>query len=69
MPLVLIIHDESTFNAKSGERSVWVKKDRPPVWQKGPGKGIMVSGFLTLGGRLQVLEHIADDMLCNRAPH
>ena len=25
----------------------------------------MVSGFLTPGGRLQVPEHITDDMLCN----
>ena len=34
---------------------------------KGQGKGIVVSGFLTPGGRLQVPEHITNDMLYNSA--
>ena len=42
-----------------------MKKGQPPLRQKGQGKGIMVSGFLTLGGRLQVPEHITNEMLCN----
>ena len=42
-----------------------MKKEQPPLRQKGQGEEIMVSGFLTPGGRLQVPEHITDDMLCN----
>lgn len=58
MPLVLITYDEPTFNASDGKRRLWMKKDRPPVWQKGRGKEIMVSGFHTPGGWLQVPERV-----------
>ena len=36
---------------------------RQPLKPKGKGKGIMVSGFLTPGGRLQVPDHIPDSEL------
>ena len=37
------------------------EKGQPPLRQKGQRKGIMVSGFLTPGGRLQVPEHITNE--------
>ena len=60
-PLVFIIHDESTFNANDGKRQCWMKKGHQPIRQKGKGKGIMVSGFLTPGGLLKVPDHINDE--------
>ena len=42
-----------------------MKKEQPPLRQKGQGEEIMVSGFLTPGGRQQVPENIMNDMLCN----
>ena len=37
-----------------------MKKGEQPLHQKGKGHGIMVSGFLTPGGRLRVPDHISD---------
>lgn len=44
-PLVLITHDESTFNANDGKRRIWMKNGHQPIRPKAHGKGIMVSGF------------------------
>ena len=52
-PIVLIVHDESTFNANDGRSKIWIKDDNIPLRKKSRGKGIMVSDFLTPGGRLQ----------------
>jgi len=49
-PIVLIVHDESTFNANDGRSTIWVKEDHIPLKKKTQGKGIMVSDFLTPGG-------------------
>jgi len=52
-PLVFVTHDESTFNANDGKRQGWMRKGHQPLRQKSKGRGIMVSGFLTPGGRLK----------------
>jgi len=57
-PVVLIVHDESTFNAIDGRSKIWVKEDNIPLKKKSHGKGIMVSDFLTPGERLQVPDGI-----------
>ena len=62
-PLVLVTHDESTFNANDGKRQGWMKKGEQPLRQKGKGRGIMVSGFLTPGGRLRVPDSILNHEL------
>jgi hypothetical protein len=67
IPIVFITHDESTFNANDGKRRLWMKKNMPLIRQKGQGKGSMVSGFLRLGGRLQVPQHITNDMLLDES--
>jgi len=51
-PIVLVVHDESTFNANDGRSKIWIKDDNIPLKKKTRGKGIMVSDFLTPGGRL-----------------
>lgn len=33
-PVVLIVHDESTFNANDGRSKIWVKEDNIPVKKK-----------------------------------
>ena len=45
-PIILIAHDESTFNANNGRRQVWQKEGHSTLHSKGKGKGIMVSDFL-----------------------
>ena len=62
-PLVLVTHDESTFNANDGKRRLWLEDGKQPLRPKGRGKGIMVSGFLTPGGRLRVPDNIPDTQL------
>ena len=62
-PLVFITHDESTFNANDGKRQGWMVQGRQPLKPKSKGKGIMVSGFHTPGGRLRVPDHIPDSEL------
>lgn len=64
-PIVFITHDESAFNANDGKRQGWMKKGEQPLRPKTKGKGIMVSGFLTPGGRLKVPDHIPDSELLN----
>jgi hypothetical protein len=48
-PLVLVTHDESTFNANDGKRRLWLKNGEQPLRPKGKGKGIMVSGSVVDG--------------------
>ena len=61
--LVLVTHDESTFNANDGKRRLWIAGDKQPLRPKSRGKGIMVSGFLTPGGVLRVPDNIPDSEL------
>ena len=65
-PLVLVTHDESTFNANDGKRQMWMKEDKQPLRPKGRGKGLMVSDILTPGGRLAVPDAISDAQLTAR---
>ncbi|RPA83521.1 hypothetical protein BJ508DRAFT_375057 [Ascobolus immersus RN42] len=73
-PLVLVTHDESTFNANDGKRSGWFKmgsdgKPNIPIEPKSRGKGIMVSCFLTPGGILRVPDSVSDAELLKDASH
>jgi len=63
--LILIIHDKSTFNANNGKRRIWKVEGEQLLHAKGRRKGIMVSGFLTPGGRLKVPAEIPDSELLN----
>jgi len=51
-PVVLIVYDESTFNANNGRSRIWIKDDNIPLKNESRGKGIMVSDFHSPGGRL-----------------
>lgn len=62
-PLILITHDKSTFNANDEKRRIWMKNGHQLIRPKARGKGIMVSGFLTPGGRLRVPTTISNDEL------
>jgi hypothetical protein len=64
--LVLVTHDESTFNANDGKRRLWIEKDKQPLRAKSRGKGIMVSGFLTPGVILKIPDHIKYYLHCVR---
>lgn len=44
--LVLIYHDESTFNSNNGESWVWAETGKQPIHPKGQGCGLMVSEFI-----------------------
>ena len=61
--VVIVTHDESTFNANDGRRQLWLQDKENPLRPKGNGKGIMVSEFLTPRGRLQVPTSISDQQL------
>ena len=62
-PLVLVTHDESTFNANDGKRREWKEKGKSPLRPKRKGKEIMASEFLTPIGRLRVPDSISDHQL------
>lgn len=53
-PVILITHDESTFNANDGCRQVWQKDGHSVLRPKGKGKSIMVSDFLLLCSQLNL---------------
>ena len=57
-PLVLVTHDESTFNANDGRRKAWMEKNKQPIRPKGQAKGIMVSGKLCINGTLEQVPNI-----------
>ncbi len=65
-PLVLVTHDESTFNSNDGKRRIWMENGKQPLRPKGRGKGIMASEFLTPGGRLKVPDSVPDEKLLQR---
>jgi hypothetical protein len=44
-PLVLVTHDESTFNANDGKHRLWLKNGERPLRPKGKGKGIISTGM------------------------
>jgi hypothetical protein len=58
-PVIIIVHDESTFNANDGKHQAWMLDGHNPLRPKGKGKGIMVSEFLLPWGRLN-LRHLAE---------
>ena len=60
--IILVTHDESTFNANDGRRSCWVKEGESILRPKGR-RGIIVSEFLTGSGRLRVRDEVSDDEL------
>ena len=64
-PIVLVTHDESTFDSNDGRRYVWMKEGEPPLRKKTRGKGIMVSEFVTAGGRLKAPEWLPIENLPN----
>ena len=55
-PVVLVVHDESTFIANDRRSKIWIKDNNMPLKKKSRGKEIMVSDFLTPGGQLRVPE-------------
>ena len=65
-PLVLVTHDESTFSANDGKPQLWMENIKQPLRPKAWGKGLMVSDFLTPGGRLAVPDAVSDAELAAR---
>ena len=63
--IVLVTHDESTFNSHDRLHYAWMKDGEPPLRKKSRGKGIIVSDFVTPGGRLQVPDWIPAEELRN----
>ena len=61
--VVIVTHDESTFNVHDGRRQMWLQDGENPPRPKGNGKGIMISEFLTPRSRLQAPPSILDDQL------
>lgn len=51
-PIVMLTHDESTFQANDGRRYVWMEDGENHLRPKGKGRGIMVSDFLLPCSRL-----------------
>jgi len=50
--LIIVTHDECTFNANDGKRCIWTHEDHNLIRKKGRGQGLHVSEFLTPVGRL-----------------
>ena len=46
--LVLVTHDDTTFDSNDGKRKVWIEDGRQHLRPKGAEKSIMVSQFLCL---------------------
>ena len=61
--VVIVTHDESTFNVNDGRRQMWLKDGENPLRPKGNGKGIMISEFLTPRSRLHAPDSVSDDHL------
>jgi len=71
--IVLVVHDESTFNGNDGRSKIWIKDDQMPLKKKPRGKGIIVLNSLTPGGRLRAPEaidtpFIQEDIINDNAP-
>ena len=54
-PIIVITHDESIFSANDGRRQAWIRDGDAILCPKGKRKGIMVSDFLLLFSRLNLL--------------
>jgi len=64
--LVLVTHDETTFDSNDGKRKVWIESGKQHLRPKGAGKSIMVSQFMCLcHGHMEV--EVTEDIL-NRYP-
>lgn len=58
-PHIIVTHDECIFRAHDGKKAFWTEVSRPVIMPKGPGRGIMVSDFLTaIDGRLELPDNI-----------
>lgn len=68
LPLVIITHDEFTFNANEERRQGWLKNGKQPLLPEGRGKSIMVSAFLTPAELLRVADAISDAQLLEIDP-
>lgn len=53
-PLIMVTHDECTFNANDGKRYVWTHNEHNPMSKKVRGQGLLGSELITpispLGG-------------------
>ena len=67
-PIILVTHDESTFNANDGTRYGWTSGGGQPLRPKGRGKGIMVSAFMTPVGLLRLPPDLTDEVLVSLHP-
>lgn len=62
-PHILVTHDECIFRAHDGKKAFWSEDGHPIILPKGPGRGLMVSDFLTaIDGRLELPASIWDDV-------
>lgn len=61
--VIPITHDESIFHANDGRRAAWLPEGKMPIRPKNQGKGLMVSGFLSPVGILQVPDSVPDSVL------
>jgi len=50
--VIIVTHDECTFNANDGRRFIWTHEEHNPIRKKGIGQGLHVSELLTPVGRL-----------------
>lgn len=65
--VVLVTHDESSFEAHDGKRFVWIESEKNLLRPKGAGRSIMVSQFLCMcHGAMEIT--LTDDIL-ERFPH
>lgn len=53
-PIVPVAHDEFCFNANDGRRRMWMEGEKQPLGKKERGEGIMVSGFITPRGIVEL---------------
>lgn len=62
-PHIIVTHDECIFRAHDGKKSFWTEDGHSIILPKGPGRGIMVSDFLTgIDGRLELADDIWDSL-------
>ncbi|RPA90985.1 hypothetical protein L873DRAFT_357577 [Choiromyces venosus 120613-1] len=54
--LIMILHDELTFNSNNGHHQVWQSSEQMFLQPKSKGRGIMISNVLYFYGRVKVPE-------------
>ena len=60
--LVLVTHDETTFDSNEGKKKVWIENGKQHLRPKGAGKSIMVSQFMCLcHGHMEI--EVTEDLL------